>query len=135
MSKLSIIAIFGIIAFAVVAFLYVRWSVTTISRLEVDLQGEKDAREQTEETFVLYKQQLEESVSNIESLRQETNRIRQRANNLEKVFSRHDLSYLAAQKPGLIERRVNSGTKEVLQRLRDITDKDWVPDNDEEDIE
>jgi len=33
------------------------------------------------------------------------------------IFSRHNLSKLAAARPGLIETRVNNGTKEVFDAL------------------
>jgi hypothetical protein len=44
------------------------------------------------------------------------------------IFKRHDLTKLAAAKPGLIEPRVNEATKEVFngieQDSRDIDDAD-----------
>ena len=33
------------------------------------------------------------------------------------IFKRHDLTKLAAVKPGLIEKRINNGTKEVFDEL------------------
>ena len=33
------------------------------------------------------------------------------------IFKRHNLSKLAAAKPGLIETRVNNGTKEVFESI------------------
>ena len=35
------------------------------------------------------------------------------------IFKRHDLTKLAAAKPGLIEPRVNNGTKEVFNSIED----------------
>jgi hypothetical protein len=36
-------------------------------------------------------------------------------------FARHDLNNLALMKPGLIERRVNAGTKKVMTDLIELT--------------
>ena len=37
------------------------------------------------------------------------------------VFKRHDLSKLASAKPGLIEPRVNKGTKDVFESIEEIS--------------
>ena len=40
---------------------------------------------------------------------------------LAKKFREHDLTMLTLRKPGLIERRVNSGTKKILKDLESTT--------------
>ena len=37
------------------------------------------------------------------------------------IFKRHDLSKLAAAKPGLIEPRVNNGTKDVFNSIEEAS--------------
>ena len=37
------------------------------------------------------------------------------------IFRRHNLTKLAAAKPGLIEKRVNKGTKEVFDAIEQIS--------------
>lgn len=37
------------------------------------------------------------------------------------IFSRHNLTKLAAAKPGLIEKRVNKGTKDVFESIESIS--------------
>ena len=37
------------------------------------------------------------------------------------IFARHDLSRLAAAKPGLIETRINKGTKDVFRTIENDT--------------
>jgi len=44
------------------------------------------------------------------------------------IFRRHDLSKLAAAKPGLIEPRVNNATKEVFDSLESDSNYDFDPD-------
>lgn len=41
---------------------------------------------------------------------------------LERLFSRHDLGNLAANRPGLIENRVNSATENVFNSFEHVTD-------------
>lgn len=43
------------------------------------------------------------------------------ARKLDKVLSRHDLDTLAKAKPGLIERRINSGTADVFRMFESAT--------------
>jgi len=43
------------------------------------------------------------------------------------IFRRHDLSKLAAAKPGLIEPRVNNATKEVFDSLENDSNYDFDP--------
>lgn len=40
---------------------------------------------------------------------------------LQKKLADHDINFLAVQKPGLIERIVNKGTKDVLNDIENIT--------------
>lgn len=37
------------------------------------------------------------------------------------ILSKHDIEYLASQKPKLVENRINEGTKNVLRELEEIT--------------
>ena len=45
------------------------------------------------------------------------------------IFRRHDLSKLAAAKPGLIEQRVNNATKEVFDSLETDSSFEFDADN------
>lgn len=40
---------------------------------------------------------------------------------LRSILARHDLTYLAEQRPGLIEMRINDGTQQVFDELERIT--------------
>lgn len=54
-------------------------------------------------------------------LEQKNSQAKQDADKLRQLLARHRLEYLAANKPGLIESRVNNGTKEVLDEIESIT--------------
>lgn len=43
--------------------------------------------------------------------------------NLRRTLSKHDLSYLSLRKPGLIETRINNGTKKLFDELESDTAK------------
>lgn len=54
-----------------------------------------------------------------------------RSKTLERLLSRHDLEFLALNKPGLIERRINNATETVFRDLECITNPDCVLETDE----
>lgn len=47
-------------------------------------------------------------------------------NRLKNILFDHDLTRLSIEKPGLIEKRVNDGTKKVFEDLVDITGNDSI---------
>tara|TARA_R110002126_G_scaffold139817_1_gene284656 strand:+ start:786 stop:1178 length:393 start_codon:yes stop_codon:yes gene_type:complete len=57
-----------------------------------------------------------EGLLNIQSRNQE---IEKEMNRYLDIFKRHDLSKLAAAKPGLLEPRVNNGTKKVFESIEE----------------
>ena len=69
----------------------------------------------------------------INSLEKEKQESEREVNKLRDTFARHDLDNLALQKPGLIQTRVNKGTKRVKDTLVALTDPNQF-DEDEEDI-
>ena len=50
-------------------------------------------------------------------IQKKNQQIEQEMNRYLDIFKRHNLSKLAAAKPGLIETRVNNGTKEVFDSI------------------
>ena len=68
----------------------------------------------------------------INSLEKEKQESEREVNKLRDTFARHDLDNLALQKPGLIQTRVNKGTKRVKDTLVALTDPNQF-DEDEED--
>lgn len=88
-----------------------------INTLETDVQTYKIANQTQHRTIV----ELEEK--NIaQQARISTLTARNQELNIEKdsylsIFRRHDLTNLARVKPGLIEPRINNGTKEIFRQL------------------
>ena len=85
------------------------------------------------ESYTLALQVAQASLSKVREdmlVQQETNltlqrnlqQAEERATELRTLFSDHDLTNLALQRPGLIETRINNATKRVFDQLEDITD-------------
>ena len=75
---------------------------------------QKDAIESLQNDFTLQT----ESLLNIQSKNQE---IEAEMNRYLDIFKRHNLSKLAAAKPGLLEPRVNNGTKDVFDSIEEAS--------------
>lgn len=54
-------------------------------------------------------------------LRKQFKAARTDVNNLKRLLSRHDLNYLSLRKPGLIQLRINRGTKGVGTNIEELT--------------
>ena len=92
-----------------------------VKSLEVAVEVQEKTIESLQSDFALQGQSLLELQSKNQEIELEMNRYLD-------IFKRHNLSKLAAAKPGLIETRVNNATKEVFdgieQDSRDIDDAD-----------
>ena len=79
-------------------------------RLETALETETASREQAEKNL---KVQLE-AVAN---LTEKNTEMQAEMDDYLSIFKRHDLTKLARVKPGLIEPRINNGTKKVFEQI------------------
>ena len=107
MSKI-LLGVVGIL-FMACSFLY--WQNSRLAEInqafELRDKEQKDAIESLQNDFKLQTEGLLELQSKTQQYEQEMQRYLD-------VFKRHDLSKLAFAKPGLIEPRVNKGTKNVI---------------------
>ena len=92
-----------------------------VKSLEVAVQVQEQTINQLQSDFALQGQSLLELQSKNQEIEKEMNQYLD-------IFKRHNLTKLAAAKPGLIETRVNSATKEVFDGIeedsRDIDSAD-----------
>jgi hypothetical protein len=79
---------------------------------EIRNQEQKLAIESLQNDFTLQTDSLLEIQSRNQEIQQEMSRYLD-------IFKRHDLTRLAAAKPGLIEPRVNKGTKDVFDSIEE----------------
>lgn len=57
----------------------------------------------------------------LDALYIENSKARAKTKELENTFSKHDLEYLATQKPVLIENIINKASRDVIRELEEIT--------------
>ena len=79
-------------------------------KLDIAFQQERKAREQSE-------QNLQIQLTAVSSLTNKNNEMQQEMDDYLSIFKRHDLTKLAKAKPGLIQPRINKGTKEVFDAI------------------
>ena len=96
-------------------------------QLERSIQNQKTLESTIQQQNENLKQTIENQelmVAQIERLNDENKQAQIEVENIRKKFSRHDLNVLSLKKPGLIQKLVNKGTKEVLNDFRLITDSE-----------
>ena len=93
-------------------------------RLEQSIQNKKTL----ESTIEQQNDNLKETIKNqdlmiaqVERLQKQNMEAQNEVTDLRKKFSKHSLNVLSVRKPKLIEKIINTGTKEVLKDLEEIT--------------
>lgn len=79
-------------------------------RLETAFEKEKTAREQSEKN-------LQVQLKAVGALSEKNTAMQVEMDGYLSIFKRHDMTKLARAKPGLIEPRINNGTKEVFRSI------------------
>jgi hypothetical protein len=79
-------------------------------RLETAFEKEKSARERSEKN-------LQVQLQAVGALSEKNNAMQTEMDGYLSIFKRHDMTRLARAKPGLIEPRINKGTKEVFRSI------------------
>ena len=80
------------------------------SKLETALETETASRERAEKN-------LETQLQAVSELNEKANAMQAEMDDYVSIFKRHDLTRLARAKPGLVEPRINNGTKEVFRAI------------------
>ena len=78
--------------------------------------------EQLNEEIVKAESRQQEMYDRVSQLQIDNARSQQEVESIRKKFAKHDMTVLSLRKPGLIEKIINRGTKEVLGDLEAITD-------------
>lgn len=78
--------------------------------------------EQLNEEIVKAESRQQEMYDRVSQLQIDNARSQQEVESIRKKFAKHDMTVLSLRKPGLIEKIINRGTKEVLGDLEVITD-------------
>jgi hypothetical protein len=83
-------------------------------KLETAFETAETARVQSE-------QNLQKQLKVIGELGEKNNAMQQEMDNYLSIFKRHDLTRLAKAKPGLIQPRINKGTREVFRAIEEAS--------------
>ncbi len=90
----------------------------TLKGNQVILEGKIEEQNASIDTYLAEQQELYIAIDEIEKQKNEAIK---EVNEVRNKFARHDLNNLALVKPGLIEKRVNAGSKKVFDELTSIT--------------
>lgn len=109
-------------------YLYINHMQKEVARLEADAQTLKmneerarNALESTEDALTRTSEQFAELAKKTQELEKQNREARAYQEELIGLLTRHDLEYLAYEKPGLIERRINDATSKVFASIESIT--------------
>lgn len=82
------------------------------------LEGKITEQNDSIKQYLAKQEQLSADLGKLESQKQDALR---EVNKLRQTFAKHDLDNLALNKPGLIEKIVNKGSKQVMNDLVELT--------------
>ena len=81
----------------------------------------ESAIEDQKEVIASQKADYEKIISINDELNKKINTINQSKKELEKKLAKHDLNYLATEKPKLIERIINKGSDKIMNEMNEAT--------------
>lgn len=122
--KLSIILGGLLIATISGSAFYIKYLNNQISTLKANQVILTDKIAEQNESIKNYLNKQKETMEQMEFLEAERREAMRSVTELRNKFARHDLNNLALMKPGLIENRVNKGSKRVFDELMQITSQD-----------
>lgn len=101
---------------------YFKYSQDKLAEANQQVAAQTARAESAESNLKFMQESLARQQRNLGKLADESVVIRKEQQKTINIFSEHDLQKLAEAKPGLIETRVNKGTKRVFDELEEITD-------------
>ena len=122
--KLSIILGGLLIATISGSAFYIKYLNNQVSTLKANQVILTDKIAEQNESIRNYLNKQKETMEQMEFLEAERREAMRSVTELRNKFARHDLNNLALMKPGLIENRVNKGSKRVFDELIQITSQD-----------
>ena len=92
--------------------------ISTLKGNQIILESKISEQNESIKQYLAKQEQLSASLSTLEAEKQ--NALRE-VNKLRNTFAKHDLDNLALNKPKLVEKMVNRGTKRVIDNLVELT--------------
>ena len=120
-STIKIAMVVVLLAGAGSAFYYVKQLQHDNEVLKLNQVKLEESITEQQEVIAMQKKSYEQiMVANVE-LTDKVKELNGAKAELQKKLADHDINYLAVEKPGLIERIVNKGTKDVLNDIENLT--------------
>lgn len=102
-------------------YFYYKDTQATIRQLEANNAQLKIVAEDNQRTIETLQENAERSNELTTQLNEQLQQSEARRNQLISTFRRHNLTALTMKKPGLIEKRVNSGTEKAFDDIESLT--------------
>lgn len=103
------------------AYVYVSWQNSKIEVLTKDNVVLRETAEQNAFALEQLQSRIEDQLRLNRELSQSLEKSENTRQEMLRIFRDHDLTKLATQKPGLIERRINDGTRKAFDDLESVT--------------
>ena len=120
--KLNIIIAAVAITLVGAMWFYIQYQAKEITQLKANavvLEGEIQKQNESIKNYLENQKAKEAQIADLQKQNQEAQR---EVSKLKNTFARHNMDNLALSKPGLIEKIVNKGTKQVKEDLIALTD-------------
>ena len=115
--KLSLI-LGGLLVVSLAGSTYLCNQLTQAKANQIVLEDKISEQNESIKQYLAKQKQLSASLGTLEAEKQDALR---EVSKLRNTFAKHDLDNLALNKPGLIEKIVNKGTKQVMNDLVELT--------------
>ena len=122
--KLSLILL-GLLAASLAGNWFLVNQISTLKGNQMILESKISEQNESIKQYLAKQEQLAASLGTLETEKQ--NALRE-VNKLRNTFAKHDLDNLALNKPKLVEKMVNRGTKRVIDNLVTLTTVSEEPD-------
>ena len=108
----------GLLVASLAGSTYLFNQLTQAKANQIVLEDKISEQNESIKQYLAKQEQLSASLGTLEAEKQDALRA---VNKLRNTFAKHDLDNLALNKPGLIEKIVNKGTKQVMNDLVELT--------------
>ena len=92
--------------------------IQTLTENNVKIMAAKEAQDNTINTLIAYREKFDELNKELQTKLDKANDYK---NTLIDKLRKHDLAKLSMKKPGLVEKRINNGTKKLFRSLESLT--------------
>ena len=120
-SSIKIAMVVVLLAGAGGAFYYVKKLQHDNEVLKINQVKLEEAVSEQQEVIAMQKESFEKIQTANAELNDKVAELNKAKNELQNKLAKHDLNFLAVEKPGLIQRIINKGSKDVLNEIETLT--------------